>query len=126
MAFAGLWETWRPKGTAPTVEHQPRLIDLDDHGGDAELRTCTIITTAARGPISRLHDRMPAMLDADQWESWLSPENDDKDLLKAIISEGSSAAVTFHPVAKDVNSTRSRGYQLADRMEMSESWVPVP
>jgi len=57
LAFAGLWEVWRPK---------------DDP--DAEpLRTCTIVTTAANATMRPIHDRMPVVLPGTAWDRWLDP-----------------------------------------------------
>src|SRR5207302_624705 len=57
FAFAGLWETWRGNGGPP-------------------LESCTIITTAANELTRTLHDRMPAILDQHDAETWLSPTAD--------------------------------------------------
>ena len=52
FAFAGLWSVW--------------------HGGEAdELRTVTIITTAANAAVAPIHDRMPAILDRAAEDLWL-------------------------------------------------------
>jgi len=47
FAFAGLWASWRPQGASRDVE---------------PLRSCSIVTTAAAGPVRSLHDRMPVIL----------------------------------------------------------------
>lgn len=125
LAFAGLWETWRPRHENAVVE-QPRLLDVDDVDGDDLLTTCTIITTAAGGPISKLHDRMPVMLYQQSWDRWLSPENHDRDELLAILADEPPFRMTFHPVSKDVNSARSRGHQLMDTEPVEGDWVPRP
>jgi len=52
FAFAGLWAVWRP-------------------GGPDELRSATIITTTARGPVATVHDRMPVILDPADEAGWL-------------------------------------------------------
>ena len=52
MAFAGLWEGRRP----PNGE---------------VLRTFAIITTAANATMRQLHDRMPVILEHDDWPVWL-------------------------------------------------------
>lgn len=52
MAFAGLWERW----TAPDGE---------------ELRTFTILTTAALGMIKDIHHRMPVIAPRKLWRPWL-------------------------------------------------------
>lgn len=53
MAFAGLWETWKP------LEGEP-------------IESCCIITTSANALMEPIHGRMPAILDQEQWETWLS------------------------------------------------------
>ncbi len=54
FAFAGLWSIW--------------------HGQDeSQLRTCTILTTAANSALSGLHDRMPVILAPDAEAEWLEP-----------------------------------------------------
>lgn len=53
MAFAGLWERW-----------------TDTQTGE-EVISCTIITRDADRFISKLHDRMPAMLRKEDFQAWL-------------------------------------------------------
>ena len=52
MALAGLWETWHPN-EGETVE------------------SCCIITTDANKLMEPIHDRMPVILDIEQWKTWL-------------------------------------------------------
>lgn len=52
LAFAGLWEEWRPPGAEP-------------------LRSCTIITTTANRVMAPIHTRMPVILGKADWEPWL-------------------------------------------------------
>ena len=56
LAVAGLWERWQRLGAGETIE------------------TYTVITTAANGLMAPIHDRMPALLAASDWEAWLDPE----------------------------------------------------
>ena len=108
-AFAGLWEVWRPK---------------DSDGDQAEqLRTCTIITTAANDNMAKLHDRMPVILGRDDWETWLSPQNHDKDLLGSLLVPAANDLITFHAVSKDVNNARNRGEHLLARVEVEDGVV---
>jgi putative SOS response-associated peptidase YedK len=53
VTFAGLWERWEK--------------------GDQVIESCSMVTTAARGPIADLHDRMPVMLPSNLHEPWLDP-----------------------------------------------------
>lgn len=93
MAFAGLWERW--------------------HGGPAgPLYSCTILTTAAAGPVARLHDRMPVVLPRSTWSSWL-----DTDRVDAAAALETAAAVGVpellaHPVSTRVNDVRNDGPDL--------------
>lgn len=52
IAFAGLYERWR-----------------DAEGG--EIDTVVILTCAANGTVTPLHDRMPVVLAPEQFEAWL-------------------------------------------------------
>lgn len=58
VAFAGLYDFWRPKGSA---EHVDWLL------------TCTVITTEAVGALADIHDRMPLALPRQRWADWLDP-----------------------------------------------------
>jgi putative SOS response-associated peptidase YedK len=37
------------------------------------LETCTILTTTPNSLVAEVHDRMPALLDPDDYERWLDP-----------------------------------------------------
>ena len=65
MAWAGLWESFvRPDGQ---VE-----------------RTFCVITTAATGPVAEIHDRVPVVLEPEDWPLWLGEvEGDPASLLHA-------------------------------------------
>ena len=54
IAFAGLWETWHDRAT----------------GG--ELDSGTIITTSANAALAPIHDRMPVVIGAGDFEQWLT------------------------------------------------------
>ena len=54
MGIAGLWESCL-------------------HGQDEPLLTCTMITCAPNDLVSRVHHRMPAILDPADYERWLDP-----------------------------------------------------
>ena len=53
FAFAGLWSVWH-------------------RGEPDELRSCTIITTAANPRIAEIHDRMPVILPREAEAPWLA------------------------------------------------------
>jgi putative SOS response-associated peptidase YedK len=89
FAFAGLWSIWH-----------------GDNG--AKLRTCTIITTAANSAISRLHDRMPVILDPEAERMWLDVDTPAL-LVQEILSGLPAERTALTPVASVVNDARYDG-----------------
>lgn len=101
LAFAGIFATWRDPAAG---EDTPPLV------------TCAVVTTAAVGPLTEVHDRMPLLLDADQWARWLDPANADvADLLATPPADGLVEALELRPVSSAVNSVRNNGPELVVR-----------
>lgn len=80
MAFAGLWERWRPPGAEPTLSF-------------------TIITTDPNDQLKELHDRMPAILEPEDFDAWLNDE-DPLSLMRPYRPE----LLTAYPVSAAINS----------------------
>ncbi len=81
FAFAALWETWN------------------------EIESCTIITTSANKIMQPLHDRMPVILPAENYDSWLSPE-ENKERFQKMLIKYPSDKMMYHPVSTEVNSPK--------------------
>ena len=90
FAFAGLWASWRPKDASRDVE---------------PLRSCAIVTTAAAGPVRRLHDRMPVILAPAQESLWIDPLSP-ADALHAACAPEAAPRLRFRPVSRAVNDAR--------------------
>lgn len=84
MAFAGLWEQWRPG------PHEPWS------------RSLTIITTEAGGDVSPVHDRQPVLLEAKTWERWLDPGPFVRDELEALLRPSPPGTMRRHRVSPEV------------------------
>ena len=84
MAFAGLWGTWRPK------EREA-------------IESCCIITTGANSLMEPIHDRMPVILDPDQWATWLSPLEHQADKLLPLIRPHDPESMQAWAVTREVN-----------------------
>ena len=96
LAFAGLWEVWRPK---------------DDP--DAEpLRTCTIITTRANGMMRPIHDRMPVVLPPEAWDRWLDRAPARAADLADLLGPPPDDLLVRRPVSKRVNNVKNEGADL--------------
>ena len=83
MAFAGLWEPWKsPDGPA---------------------QTCAIVTVAANGLISPLHDRMPAILPRDDEDAWLNCTHTPAETAIQLLRPCPEKWVEMHPVSSRMN-----------------------
>ena len=85
FSFAGLWSSWQ--------------------GPDGPVESCVIITTAAKEELVEIHDRMPAIIEPDNYDAWLDAGN--QDLLKACAAE-----MEAYPVSNRVNNPRNQGESL--------------
>jgi putative SOS response-associated peptidase YedK len=100
MAFAGLWEIWRPP------EDTERTSD--------PLRSCTIITGKPNEKIAEIHDRMPVMLPPSAWEAWLDRDNGDLEALGKLLVPVPASLLDLHPVSRAVNNVQDNGPELID------------
>lgn len=120
-AFAGLWETWK----GPRAEKGADAVGDDPSMAPAEpMQSCSIVTTSANEAMSALHDRMPVILPADAWDSWLDPDQHDTELLGRLLVPAPSELITFHPVSTEVNNARNKGEHLTDEIELSDAGSP--
>lgn len=85
LALAGLWETRKNEGAERTFSF-------------------TILTTAAKGALARIHERQPVMLSPGAWDAWLDPETPHPVLETLVVSKG--PAMAAHPVARDIGNLR--------------------
>jgi putative SOS response-associated peptidase YedK len=65
-------------------------------------RICTI-TADAIALMETIHDRMPVILDRDQWAIWLSPHEHRADQLLPIIRPHDAETMQVWPVSREVN-----------------------
>ena len=103
LAFAGLWEVWRPPGS------------------EDELVSGTIITGEPNDKMAEIHDRMPVILPPDTWDAWLDRDQHDIELLGRFLVPAPSSLLTFHPVSTEVNNVRNQGEHLLDPVELTEA-----
>lgn len=68
LGFAGLYELWHDDSGEEAAGLAERTCAIDD----GWLRTCTLITTEANSLMEPVHDRMPVVLQPEQYEAWLS------------------------------------------------------
>ena len=98
FALAGLWEYW-----------------ADDKGN--EIRSATIITTRPNPLMATMHDRMPVMLSARDFDRWLRKDDVPAEELDDLIKPYPDDEMEAYPVSKTVNSPRNDGPELIERVE---------
>jgi len=105
FAFAGLFDT-----------HQP------PDGG--EISTFSIITTEPNSVVSPYHDRMPAILKAEDEERWLSPGMLCSYEVSDLLQSYPASRMEAYPVGKKVNTTNVEGEELIRpvRSLYDQSW----
>jgi len=89
FAFAGLWEQWQSR---------------DASAGEAlGIESCTIVTTAASKALAELHDRMPVILEPNDYALWLDPAVQEPAKLQPLIEPNDDPAIIFEPISTHVN-----------------------
>jgi putative SOS response-associated peptidase YedK len=89
IGFAGLWETWKD--------------------ADQAIESCAIITTTANALMAELHDRMPVILDPQDYDWWMTGRTEEAgQLLAPCPADGLEA----YPIGRSVNSPRNEGPEL--------------
>jgi putative SOS response-associated peptidase YedK len=100
VAFAGVYEFWRPKGS------------------DADLLlSVSVITVPAQGMLAEVHDRMPLVLDDADWARWLDPSVAEPTELLQPQDEAARDLLELRPVSDLVNSVQNNSAELLQRVE---------
>jgi len=87
FAFAGLWSSWR-----------------NPEQGGQPVQTFTILTTSANDLMRPLHDRMPVILDRENFDLWLDPKMEDTERLQSLLVPYAAEGFEAFPVSRVVNS----------------------
>jgi putative SOS response-associated peptidase YedK len=87
FAFAGLWSSWR-----------------NPEQGGQPVQTFTILTTSANDLMRPLHDRMPVILDRENFDLWLDPKVQDPEALQKLLVPYAAEGFEAFPVSRVVNN----------------------
>lgn len=99
FALAAIWESWTPK-------HDP---------GGAPLVTCCLITTEPNDTMRPIHDRMPVILSAADYETWLDPASSPA-VLQGLVRPYAHAMHAYR-VSRMVNAPVNDSAECAAPME---------
>ena len=98
FAFAGLWDRWR------------------DPQGDV-IESCTILTTTPNSLLCDIHDRMPVILSADNYDLWLDPAFRATPCLSKMLGPFNPALMRRYPVSARVNQVLNDDAECARPLE---------
>ena len=100
LPMAGLYEFWRDPQADPDV--------------DPWLWSSTVITTEATDDIGRIHDRMPMLVEPENWARWLDPRIDDLEMLSELLVPAAAGRLEAFAVSTQVNDVRNNGPELIE------------
>jgi len=95
FAFAGLWERWR------------------DSAGGQTLETFTILTTEPNSLVSGVHNRMPAILKAEDYDLWLDPGLTQPSRVADLLQPIDASVMRSYPVGERVNRAENDDEECA-------------
>jgi len=95
FALAAIWDSWR----------DPAL-------GGEERRTFCILTCEPNALMATIHDRMPVILNPEDYARWLSAEEDPRDLLQPFPAE----LMTMWPIDRKVGSPKYNEPDILDEL----------
>ena len=87
FVFAGLWDTWKKPD-------------------DGEVESYTIITCEPNDLMRSIHNRMLAILKAENYDQWLDLKNEDVDGLAKLLVPYPEKEMAAHPVSTLVNNPK--------------------
>lgn len=96
FALAGIFDLWKNPETGELV------------------RTFCVVTCEPNELMATIHDRMPVILAARDYERWIGPEADPADLMKPF----PAALMTMWPIKRDVGNVRNDRPDLIEPIEL--------
>jgi putative SOS response-associated peptidase YedK len=102
FAFAGMWDGWK------------------DSSGQW-VKTCSILTTTPNAVTSTIHDRMPVILDPDNYDLWLDPGMTDVRVVSELLKPYDAKAMGCYPISTRVNQVANDDEECCRPVEVAET-----
>jgi len=100
FAFAGVWDGWKnPDGQW--------------------IRTCSILTTTANAITSKVHDRMPVILERDDYDVWLDPGMKNVEAVSELLKPYDAQRMRCYPVSARVNQVANDDSECSSQVEVA-------
>jgi len=92
FVFAGIYESWY------------------DNALEETLLTCALLTTQPNEKIATIHDRMPVILESNQWELWLNHKSNYNEL-NTLFTPLPSDKIKYFRVSEVVNNVKNNSVE---------------
>jgi len=102
FAFAGLWDGWK------------------DANGNW-VRSCSILTTTPNAVTSAVHDRMPVILNRDDYNMWLDPGMNDLTVLSDLLRPYDAQFMRSYPVSSRINNVANDDSGCSVPVQLSQN-----
>jgi putative SOS response-associated peptidase YedK len=102
FAFAGLWDGWK-------------------NANGQWIKTFSILTTTPNAVTSAIHDRMPVILDPDNYDLWLDPGMQDVVAISEVLKPYDARLMRCYPVGTRVNSVSNDDLECSRPVELVEA-----
>ncbi len=99
FASAGIWERWK------------------DPSGNW-VNTCSILTTTPNAVTAAVHDRMPVILDPDNYDLWLDPGMIDMGAASDLLKPCDARLMRCYPVSARINRVANDDEECCAPVEM--------
>lgn len=102
FAFAGLWEQWEDKSTGEAIA------------------SCTLLTTEPNALLQTVHDRMPVILEPENYDVWLDPSVQAPEQLQPLLDPYAAEAMIGYAVSPEVNRPSNDSPACIQRLQPEE------
>ena len=96
FAFAGIWERWKTR------------------------ETCAILTTTPNTLTATVHDRMPVILERDNYDVWLDPGMRDIKVASEFLKPYDARLMRCYPVSTRVNQVSNDDEECSVPVKLAE------
>lgn len=84
---------------------------------------CAILTTSPNNLMSKVHNRMPVILESGEEEEWLDPQLSDKDKITKFLDPYDDKEMIAYPISSRVNSPLNNDKDIEKKISKTTSGV---
>jgi putative SOS response-associated peptidase YedK len=99
FGFAGLWEQW-------------------ESSAKQSIASCTILTTQPNELVQPFHDRMPVILQQQDYDLWLDPQVQTPEPLQPLLHPYPASSMSAYPVSTAVNNPKYNSQECVNEVEI--------